>query len=234
MCIKNRYLSCIWKTAIVLIGAWGVLLNLGFPEGPLSLHPLLYYTIQSNLFVIAYFAFAAAACAREIRFSGSRGTVNYSPAIKGAVSMGIVVTLLIYWFVLVGADFAMIPNGTAASNLTVHLIVPVMVVADWALFDEKGCIRVADPVRWLALPAYYLVFALVAAQLGAVYRAGARYPYFFIDADLIGWTGVVVNVVLVAAAFLVLGYLVFALDRALGRMPSSRRGPLGEAESLRL
>ena len=125
----------------------------------------------------------------------------------------------------------MVPNGSEASNLTVHLVVPLMAVADWLLFDRKGSIRPFDPVRWLALPLYYLVFALVAAPLGATYRGGARYPYFFIDANLIGWSGVAVNVVLVGVAFLALGYAVFAVDRLLGRLSESRGGPLGEVDA---
>lgn len=229
MCIKNRYVSLAWKSALVLIAAWGIFLNSGIPDGRFNASTFLYYTIQSNMFVLAYFAYAAVKCAREIRIGGSRGTVEYAPAVKGAVTMGIVVTLLIYWFVLVGANFSMIPNGTEASNLTVHLIVPLMAVADWLLFDQKGSIGPIDPIRWLALPLYYLVFALVAAPLGATYRDGTSYPYFFIDPNLVGWPGVAVNVVLVGAAFLALGYAAFAVDRLLGRLSEKRRGPLGEA-----
>ena len=231
MCITNRYASLVWKTALVLVAAWGIFLNSGIPDGRLNASTFLYYTIQSNVFVLAYFAYAAGKCAREIRFSGAVGTVNYSPAVKGAVTMGILVTLLMYWFVLVGANFSMVPNGSEASNLTVHLVVPLMAVADWLLFDRKGSIRPFDPVRWLALPLYYLVFALVAAPLGATYRGGSSYPYFFIDPNLIGWSGVAVNVVLVGAAFLALGYAVFAVDRLLGRLSESRGGPLGEVDA---
>lgn len=216
MRIDNRVVSLVWKTTLVLIALWGVYLNSGLPDGQFKSTSFLYYTIQSNLICLAYFAYAAIKCAREIGRTGIHGCVAYSPAVKGTVTMGIVVTLLIYWFVLVGANFSMVPNATTASNLTVHLIVPLMAVADWLLFDEKGSIRPTDPVKWLALPLYYMIFAQVAALLGAVYREGARYPYFFIDPDLVGWAGVAVNVVLVGVAFLVLGYLAFALDRLLG------------------
>ncbi|MEG0503591.1 MAG: Pr6Pr family membrane protein, partial [Raoultibacter sp.] len=115
----------------------------------------------------------------------------------------IMVTLLIYWVVLVGADFAMVPNGTAASNLTVHLIVPLMAFADWLVFDKKGSIRALDPLAWLVLPLYYLIFANIAAPLGATYRDGARYPYFFINPDLLGWSDVALNIAVIAVAFLV-------------------------------
>lgn len=224
---KNRILSLIWKLAIVLVAAWGVYLNSGIPQGEFRGTTFLYYTIQSNILVLVYFIYAAFKCARAIRVSGAKGGIAYSPAVKGAVTMGIMVTLLIYWFVLVGADFAMVPNGTAASNLTVHLIVPLMAFADWVFFDKKGSIRALDPIRWLVLPLYYLVFANVAAPLGATYREGARYPYFFINPDLIGWTDVALNIVFIGVAFLVLGYVVFGIDYLLGRLVAMRAERFG-------
>src|SRR5690606_16793697 len=64
---------------------------------------------------------------------------------------------------------------------------------------------------------------------------GSAYPYGFVDLDALGWTGLLVNVVLYGAGFFVLGLLIVGIDRLLptgpliGRYPE--RSPAARSET---
>jgi hypothetical protein len=146
---------------------------------------------------------------------GPRGASAYMPRFKGAVTIAITVTLLVYQFMLADTPFSMTEGNLG--NFLVHMLTPVLVILDWLLFDEKGRYDVFDPLRWTIIPLCYFVYALIAAPLGVTYFGGRRYPYFFVDVDAIGAGGVALYVVAIAAFFVILGYIVLGLDKLMGR-----------------
>ncbi|MDL2324248.1 Pr6Pr family membrane protein [Ruminococcaceae bacterium OttesenSCG-928-A16] len=217
MCIKNRLASLIYKIVLVLVAGWGLYLNSGLPQGAFAPGMFKYYTIQSNMLVFLFYICAAVFGAIKLAQKGVKGTNTFAPVAKGAVTMAITVTLLIYQFVLAPGAFTMAGEGALANNL-VHLVVPLLVLADWLLFDKKGRYRAGDPFTWLVIPLLYYIYAIIAAVLGVTYHGGSRYPYFFIDADALGWGRSLLNVVVIGAAFLALGYLFWGIDKLLGRV----------------
>lgn len=102
-----------------------------------------------------------------------------------------------------GADFA--------ADILLHQVVPVLVPLFWLAFLPKGRLGWRDPLLWACYPLAYLVVALV--------RGGAegRYPYPFLDVGRIGWGAVLAWAGGIAAAFLIVGWGIVALDRALSR-----------------
>jgi hypothetical protein len=98
-------------------------------------------------------------------------------------------------------------------NLLVHYIVPIAVILDWILFDEKSVYRWFDPIIWISLPVAYFIFTIVRANIGGrIEIIESSYPYFFIDVDILGWVSVLKNIGLLILGFLVLGYLIFLID----------------------
>jgi uncharacterized membrane protein len=221
MYVKNRVISLIYKMVTAVMALAGILLISGFP-GRFSLSLLKYYTIQSTLLCQAIAILSAVHTAAQIKTSGRRGAATLLPHVKGAVTLGITVTLLIYQFMLADTPFSM--TNINAGNFLVHLLTPVFVIFDWVLFDEKGHYDRWDPLRWSLVPIYYLIFALVAAPVGVTYFGGSRYPYFFLDVDVLGVGGVAFYVIMIAVAFFALGYMVVALDHWLGRFKKQTSG----------
>ena len=89
-----------------------------------------------------------------------------------------------------------------------------MVIFDWILFDPKRTFSVFDPLYWLSIPLIYAIFALIRAEAGGILPGrSTRYPYFFLDVDEIGWSGMIVYVIIFALLFALLGYIIWALDR---------------------
>lgn len=64
------------------------------------------------------------------------------------------------------------------------------------------------PLVWPVYPAAYVLLALLVLN-----TAGRRPPYYFLDPDSVGTAVVVINVGLLAAFILVLGYGISAVGR---------------------
>lgn len=181
-------------------------------SGPATVTGLLpYFTIQSNL---AYGIFAAWAAFRD------RAT---PPALKGAVTLYVAITGLVYHLVLTNpaSGFAVDPvhraPAEAIGNQLLHTVVPLLAVLDWLVFDPRGRFRWRYALYWLAFPLAYLAFALIRGLIVG------RYPYPFIDVRELGYDGVSVSTAGFAAAFWILGLTFVAIDRWGGRLRARSR-----------
>ena len=198
----------IMRLLAVLAVLAGVVLTAAGPATVTGLLP--YFTIQSN---VGYGIFAA--------WAAFRGRAT-PPALKGAVTLYVAITGLVYHLVLTNqaSGFAMPPVERALpeaiGNQLLHTVVPVLAVLDWLLFDERGRFRWRYALYWLAFPLGYLAFALLR---GLVVD---RYPYPFINVNDLGYAGVSISSLGFAVAFWVLGLLFVAIDRWGGRLRRRR------------
>ncbi|NJP34343.1 Pr6Pr family membrane protein [Micromonospora thermarum] len=211
MNLRRRRAAVALRVAIVFSVLAGIVLTALGPATVTGLLP--YFTIQSNLAVGLFGGYAA--------WRAHQGRPEPRPAVKGAVTLYVTITGVVYHLVLANpaSPFAM-PQpdrafGEALGNQFLHTVVPLLAVADWALFDRRGRLRPRYAVWWLAFPLGYLGFALVRGLLVE------RYPYPFIDAGELGYGGVGVSATFFAFAFWLLGLVFVGVDRGLAR----RRGP---------
>lgn len=137
--------------------------------------------------------------------------------------------MLVYHFVLAPQLFAMQSEYRPFTprDILIHYATPFCVIVDWLLFVPKGRYRWYHPLAWLLLPLEYLLFAMLRAEVGGPLPGGGRYPYFFLDLDVLGWGRLQANVAVLAVAFAVLGYLGYGLDRLLGRVAAAGIGGCG-------
>lgn len=214
MRIDCRPASVAFKLAIVASSTVGVLIQTGVIGGPLNLGALKYFTLLSNILVAIYFAFDAAWTAR--------GLGNPAPRLKGAVVMSIAVTGIVFHTMLSGTAFNMGGADALAQflgvlgNQLLHTVSPIMATLDWLLFDEKGTYTWKMPPTWVLLADLYFVYATVSGFLLPVGTEGGRFPYPFIDFDLLGWK-VIPIVIGLNLGFIAFGYLYVAIDRALAK-----------------
>ena len=217
----KKSISQVFKGGLFIAALLGILIQCGVFSGELNLSVLNYYTLISNLLCALYFG---AASVKALR----RDEILW-PHFKGALMMGITVSGLVYHFMLAGS-FQM--QGTMAlSNLLLHYVVPAMAVLDWLIFDPKGRFTWKSPFVWAILPNAYFVYAVIRVALGAsLGYGGNRYPYPFLNADALGWPAVLFNVLILNAAFLLLGFVYVALDWGLAKVRDtiSLKKPLTE------
>jgi hypothetical protein len=164
-----------------------------------------YFTILTNLLV-------ALTMTRVARGRWPGGHAADVSVITGVV-LAIAIVGVVYEVLLSGRVPAMGPLWWTADRL-LHYAVPALSVVWWILAVPKHTLGAADPVRWLAYPALYLVYALAR---GAVDQ---WYPYFFIDVGAIGYRRALTNASLLSVGMLVAGYAVVgivALTRTLRR-----------------
>ncbi|UQU66098.1 Pr6Pr family membrane protein [Couchioplanes caeruleus] len=173
-----------------------------------------YFTIQSN---VAYGLFAG--------WAAFRGPID-RPALKGAVTLYVAITGLVYHLVLANpaSGFSMGPvertPAEAVGNQLLHTVVPLLAVLDWLIFDERRRFRWRYAAYWLAFPLGYLGFALIRGLITHTY------PYPFIDVTGLGYAGVSLSALFFAVAFWVLGLAFVAVDRLPRRTAAGERDPV--------
>ncbi|MCK8638763.1 Pr6Pr family membrane protein [Fructobacillus fructosus] len=202
MTIRSTRFRQMYRILLITIGLVGVAINTELKPAM-----LLYYTTLSNVLCILYFI-GLLILHNQVR----------SPNIKGAVTLAITVTMLIYWGILAPHSFNIHGVWQLTGTLLVHLVVPSMVILDWFLFDQKGRFSIKAPLYWLGIPLIYYAFTVIAANFKIIYPlTGDHYPYYFINSELIGWHAVFCFVAALLIFFLVFGYLLYYIDKRLAK-----------------
>jgi hypothetical protein len=173
------------------------------PAGAMTIRYLSFFTILSNLLV----AFVATSTA----VGGNWAPLRFwrRPGIRGLAALSIAVTCLIYATILAGHWHPQGPQLMADRAL--HYIVPVLYLAWWVALLPHGALTWRDALRWLLFPLAFLAWSLLR---GAVVH---EYPYPFLDVTQLGYASVLVNALMVGGVFLVLAFVLLAIDRWLAR-----------------
>ena len=116
---------------------------------------------------------------------------------------------IVYGLLLQG--LYVLTGGAAVSNVLLHMVTPVLVPIYWFLYVPRGRLQWRDPLVWALYPIAYLVYALVRGA------AEGSFAYPFIDYVANGIPATVMTVAAITAAFLIVGWLIVALDKRLAR-----------------
>jgi hypothetical protein len=162
-----------------------------------------YFTVLTNLLVAVALSFSTWAPRTRWGAFFSRATVQSGTAVYIAI-VGIVYSLLLrhIWD----------PQGLQKiADVLLHDLIPLLYVAYWVIFVAKISLRWKDALWWLIYPAAYFTYTLLRGA------AVGWYPYPFLDAQVLGYSRVSVNAVTLLAVFLMLGLIVIAIGRWMGR-----------------
>ena len=218
--ISYRPIALVYRLVAVALIATGLIRITGIFSGSPSWSSLLFYTVLSNILCLIWMVLLIIRTIRDLRRNGTYGTSTPSARWSGAVMMAITVTFLIYVIVLLPAAFEQAGDYVPFSftdNL-IHIITPLLLIADWLLFVRKGAFRWIDPLLWAIIPYLYLVFGFTVGALGGEFRPGQKYPYPFMNVDTLGLGGVALWILGLTVALVAVGYVYVAIDRALGRL----------------
>ncbi len=158
-----------------------------------------YFTNFTNLMIVVM---AAALLFGRNRFS------NWfkSPSVQSAFSLYIAFVGLGFWFLL-GGPGELVTFLDWISEITVHTLSPILGAIFWFRAVPNGRLSWRDPFLWLLYPIAYLVYWLFRGP-----RVG-YYPYFFMDVNSLGYSGVAMWSGILIVAFLLLGGLMLFVDR---------------------
>ena len=100
------------------------------------------------------------------------------------------------------------PEGLQlVADRLLHDLIPLLYLFYWLLFTPKKVLQWKHVPYWLIFPAIYLVYSLIR---GALVN---WYPYYFINAQELGYGKVAITSLLVLAAFILLGLLLVFINR---------------------
>lgn len=159
----------------------------------------LYFTTLSNTLVAGYYLYKSI-------------TLNKRPtAFKGSVVMAILLTGLVYHFMLASRakDFHRV------ENYIVHYIVPISVFIDY-IFTKGLKVNWKNPFQWVIIPLTYLLFSLfngLVLQLPVPDNADSPFPYFFLNINKLGVQPVFIYVAVICVAYILLGYVLVFIKK---------------------
>ena len=165
---------------------------------------LLYYTVLSNLFVVIFTGYLLLKMRRE----GDHWQSSSLLRLKGGVTMSIMITCVIYHFMLapLTTDFYRL------ENFLCHYIVPLWFLVDTIIFDKSRQYKWFDPIVWTVLPLLYMGFAILngfVLKMDVPNAKDSPFPYFFLNANKYGWGFVFRWAAVIFVAYMVSGYLFY-------------------------
>ena len=178
---------------------------------------LLYYTVLSNILVFSSLIFFIIYDFKKEDATTNTKLLRY----KGGVTMAILITGVIYHILL--APITEPEKFWTLRNFLVHYIVPWGLVLDTLIFDAKKAYRLREPIYWSVVPLSYFAFALLNGLVLKLPIPGAKdspFAYFFINVNKFGWNKVLVNVLVISAGYIAVGYLLYLLKKFIGRKPA--------------
>ena len=206
---RKETFSLIYKAAIVLAVIIGILLQCEVGTSNFSLSSFRMFTTLSNCAVAVFFVVYIAKCLIE----GQNQLGKAIKYFKFLITLSIMLTGLVAHFMLQGL-FDNMASEVKVGLTLLHYVVPIAVVLDWIIFDEKGKTEWKMPFFAAAFPILYVIVTMIAAPL---MPSASRYPYPFLNVDALGVPMVALNIVLLAIAFLTVGFLGVWLDHKLGK-----------------
>ena len=217
--IKNRTTQLLFQTIYCTLGFVGCVASLGIFDNIRMIRwdCYVHFTNISNYFCLAVMLAGLIQTARKKEDS----YVSAAPMLKFIGMLGILLTFLVFNIMLAGAEGRDPQANWRVNSLCFHVVLPVMYIADWFLFYERKKAKWYYPIASIAFPLIYVIFLLIQAIilkfdtsiLIPTTTTPLIYPYFFVNLDTQGVSGVLMWIGILAMAFTAVGYLFYGLDR---------------------
>ena len=213
--IKNRTAQLIFQTVYCTLGLVGCFAALGIFDNIQMIRWDFYvhFTNISNFLCIGIMLAALIQTAKKKEDS----FVTTAPIVKFIGMLGILLTFLVFNILLAGAEGRDPQVNWRVGSLIFHVILPILYIADWFLFYERRMCKWYYPIASVAFPlTYVLILKFDSSILIPTTTTPLIYPYFFVNLETQGVSGVLMWSCILFVAFVSVGYLFFGLDK-LGR-----------------
>ena len=217
--IKSRTAQLIYQTIYVTLGLVGFVACLGIFDNINTIRWDFYvhFTNISNFLCIGVMLAGLIQTAKKKEDS----FVSAAPILKFIGMLGNLLTFLVFNIMLAGAEGRDPQANWRVGSLLFHVLLPIMYIADWFLFRERRKSKWYYPIASIGFPVAYVIFLLIQAIilkfdssiLIPTTTTPLIYPYFFVNLDTQGVTGVLTWIGILSAAFVIVGFLFFGLDR---------------------
>ena len=221
--IKSRTAQLIFYTIYCTLGFVGIIASLGIFDNinVIRWDFYVHFTNISNFLCIGVMLASLIQTAKKKEDS----YVTVAPILKFIGMLGILLTFLVFNIMLAGAADRDPQANWRIGSLAFHVVLPVLYIADWFLFRERRKCKWYYPIASIGFPVAYVIFLLVQAVilkfnssiLIPTTQTPLIYPYFFVNLDTLGVSGVLMWIGILAAVFIAVGYLFLGIDKILKR-----------------
>ena len=217
--IKNKTAQLIYQTVYCTLGLVGFFACLGIFDNinVIRWDFYVHFTNISNFFCIGVMLAGLIQTVKK----QENDYVSAVPILKFIGMLGILLTFLVFNILLAGAADRDPQANWRVGSLLFHVILPIMYIGDWFLFYERGNSKWYYPIASIAFPLVYLVFLLIQAAilkfdtsiLIPTTKTPLIYPYFFVNLQTQGVSGVLMWTAVLFIAFVTVGYAFYGIDR---------------------
>ena len=219
--ITNRTTQLIYQSFYCALGLVGIVASFGIFDDYTMFRWDFYvhFTNLSNYFCVGIMVAQLVQTAKKKEDS----YVTTAPLLKFIGVLAILLTFVVFNTMLAGAAGRDPQLNWRVGSLLAHVVLPVMFVADWFLFRERGMVKWYYPIASAGFPLAYMAFIFIQAAIlkfdTSILIPGTNtpliYPYFFVNLETQGVAGVAKWAVLMFAAFMVVGFVFYGIDRIL-------------------
>ena len=217
--IKNRTAQLVFQTVYCTLGLVGIIACLGIFDN-IDVFRWDFYVYFTNISNFLCFGVMLSSLVSTLK-KKEDSYVTTAPLLKFIGMLGILLTFLVFNLFLAGAEGRDPQANWRIGSLVFHVVLPVMYIADWFLFYERGRTKWYYPIASVGFTLAYAIFLLIQALIlgfdtSILIPTGSTpliYPYFFVNLDTQGIDGVLMWVGLLALAFAAVGFAFFGLDR---------------------
>ena len=221
--IKNRTTQLIFYTVYCTLGLVGTIASLGIFDNINEIRWDFYvhFTNLSNFLCIGVMLAALIQTAKK----NDDSYVTVAPMLKFIGMLGILLTFLVFNIMLAGAEGRDPQLNWRIGSLCSHVVLPILYIADWFLFRERGKCEWYYPIASIGFPVAYVIFLLIQAAilkfdssiLIPTTNTPLIYPYFFVNLDTQGISGVLLWIAILAVAFAAVGFAFFGFDKLIDK-----------------
>ena len=216
---KSRTAQLIFQTIYCTLGFVGCVAGLGIFDDITTIRWDFYvhFTNISNYLCLGVMIASLIQTAKKKEDS----YVATAPMMKFIGMLGILLTFLVFNIMLAGAEGRDPQANWRVGSLIAHVVLPIMYMADWFLFRQRGNCKWYYPLASIGFPVAYVLFLLVQAIilnfdssiLIPTTTTPLIYPYFFVNIETQGVPGVLMWIGILSAAFVAVGYVFLGLDK---------------------
>ena len=217
--IKNRTAQLIYQTIYCTLGLVGCIACLGIFDNIKTIRWDFYvhFTNISNFLCIAVMVVALIQTAKKKEDS----FVTALPLLKFIGILGILLTFLVFNIMLAGQEGRDPQLNWRVGSLIFHVVLPILYILDWFLFYERKNSKWYYPIASIGFPLAYAIFLLIQAIilgfnssiLIPTTTTPLIYPYFFVNLETQGVSGVLMWIAILSVAFVAIGFGFYGLDR---------------------
>ncbi|MCQ2145033.1 MAG: Pr6Pr family membrane protein [Bacteroidales bacterium] len=168
----KRNFSIALKALLALCAGVGIVLTMtNGHDGTIRWSYLLYFTIQSNIWVMLL------AIAGIVIMLKNKESDRVWSILDLVVTVAITLTGFVYCFVLAPT----IENPFRIDSVLVHVCSPVLAIVDYLVCGGMLTLKGKDSYWSIIPPFYYLIFASIGYVCNWPFSATTNYPYFFLN-----------------------------------------------------